>query len=128
MARVVAVLSVLSRWKMMLPLCSTAHRPSILMFARPSSSARFARLPLLCGTTIVKSYACMTRLLCRAPSISAGPQPTVRALSHDMQPLRSTQWRRTTHTGRNPWHDVQYSTGVILDTERHVLFSHLPTE
>jgi len=45
----------------------------------------------------VKSYACMTCLLCRAPSLSAGPYP-------EMQTLRSTHSQRATHNGRNPWH------------------------
>src|ERR1700730_16328031 len=70
MTRTVASLSVVSRWKMTFPFCSTAHRPSMLILSRPNSSASVARLPLLCGMTIVKSYACITVLLCRAPYIS----------------------------------------------------------
>src|ERR1022692_230402 len=88
---------------MTLPFCSTAHKPSMLIFSRPNSSASVARLPLLCGTTMVKSYACMTGLLSRAPSVSAGPTSTVRVLSHETQPMRTAHCRRATHTGLNPW-------------------------
>src|ERR1700692_2126521 len=74
MALVVTALSVVSRWKIPLPFCSTAHRPSMLIFWRPSSSARLARLPRLFGATTVKSYARMTiPPVAGAGNIPSGP-------------------------------------------------------
>ena len=71
-----------------------------------------ARLPLVRGTTMVKSYACMTALLFRAPSLSGAHDPTVRLLSHEMQPVPTQHNRQATHIGR----DVTF--GPVADVTR----------
>src|ERR1700681_1161947 len=65
---------------MAFPFCSIAHRPSILTFSRPNSSASFARLPVLCGTATLKSYAFMTFLLYRVAEVTSWQPPRVRVL------------------------------------------------